>query len=89
MVVRDNLSFQIRTLLTDSYGKWEREQNEFKARREQELAEFVERRAKEANVFQARQQRELQNIRQQLDDIGETYDAPGKPFKKGSRFGWG
>jgi hypothetical protein len=89
MVVRDNLSFQIRTLLTDSYDKWERDQNAFKASRERELAEFAERRAQEAKAFEARQQRDLQKIRQQLDGIGETYDAPGKPFKKGSRFGWG
>jgi hypothetical protein len=89
MVVRDNLSFQIRTLLTDSYDKWERDQNAFKAMRERELAEFAERRAQEAKAFEARQQRDLQKIRQQLDGIGETYDAPGKPFKKGSRFGWG
>jgi 4Fe-4S binding domain len=89
MVVRDNLSFQIRTLLTDSYDQWEREQKAFKARRERELAEFAERRAQEAKAFEARQQRDLQKIRRQLDGIGETYDAPGKPFKKGSRFGWG
>ena len=89
MVVRDNLNFHIRTLLKDSYDKWEREQNEFVARREKELAEFIEKRAKEAQAFESHQQRELEKIRQQLDTIGETYDAPGRPVKKGARFGWG
>ena len=89
MVVRDNLNFHVRTLLKDSYDKWQNEQNEFQTKRERELTEFVEGRAKEAEAFEAHQQRELQKIRQQLDAMGETYDAPGKPIKKGSRFGWG
>jgi Fe-S-cluster-containing hydrogenase component 2 len=89
MVVRDNLNFHIRTLLKDCYDKWESEQNDFKAKRDRELAQFVEGRATEAAAFEALQRRELQKIRRQLDTIGETYDAPGKPIKKGSRFGWG
>ena len=89
MVVRDNLNFHVRTLLKDSYDKWQNEKNEFQTKREREFAEFVEGRAKEAEAFEAQQQRELQKIRQQLDAMGETYDAPGKPIKKGSRFGWG
>ncbi len=89
MVVRDNLNFHVRTLLKDSYDKWQNEKNEFQTKREREVTEFVEDRAKEAEAFEAHQQRELQKIRQQLDALGETYDAPGKPIKKGSRFGWG
>ena len=89
MVVRDNLNFHVRTLLKDSYDRWQNEQNEFQMKRERELAEFTEARVKEAEAFEAYQQRELQKIRRQLDTIGETYDAPGKPIKKGSRFGWG
>jgi hypothetical protein len=89
MVVRDNLNYHIRTVLKESYDKWAREQTEFAAKREKELAEFLDRRAKEAQAFETYQQRELANIRMQLDTIGETYDAPGRPFKKGSRFGWG
>jgi NAD-dependent dihydropyrimidine dehydrogenase PreA subunit len=89
MVVRDNLSFHIRTLLKDSYEKWENEQTEFALQREKELAQFKERRAKEAQAFESHQQHGLQEIRRQLDNIGETYDAPGRPVKKGSRFGWG
>ena len=87
MVVRDNLNFHIRTLLKDSYDKWEREQTEFTDKTEKELAQFVERRAREAQAFEAHQQRELAKIREQLDAIGETYDAPGKPIRKSSRFG--
>ena len=89
MVVRDNLNFHVRTLLKDSYDKWQNEQNDFQTKRERELTEFVEGRAKETEAFEAHQQRELQKIRQQLNAMGETYDAPGKPIKKGSRFGWG
>lgn len=89
MVVRDNLNFHIRTLLKDSYEKWQREQAEFAKKRDKELAEFMERRAREAQLFEDYQKRELAKIREQLDGIGQNYDAPGKPVKKGARFGWG
>jgi Fe-S-cluster-containing hydrogenase component 2 len=88
-VVRDNLNYHIRTLLKDSYDQWERQQSEFASRRERERAEFIEQRAKEAKAFETDQKRELEKIRQQLNAIGENYDAAGKPFKKGSRLGWG
>jgi 4Fe-4S binding domain len=89
MVVRDNLNFHIRTLLKGSYEKWRSDEEQFKAKREREVADFLERRGKEADAFIASQQRDLQRLRQQLDSLGETYDAPGKPIKRGSRFGWG
>jgi len=89
IVVRDNLNYHIRTLLKDAYEKWGQTQADFAGRREQERAEFLERRAKEAQAFEVRQKRELEAIRQQLEAIGEDYDAAGKPFKKGSRFAWG
>jgi NAD-dependent dihydropyrimidine dehydrogenase PreA subunit len=89
MVVRDNLNFHIRTLLKNAYDKWEKEQADFINRRELELAEFLEKRAKDAQLFESHQQEELSSIRGQLQAIGEGYDAPGKPIKKGSRFGWG
>jgi Pyruvate/2-oxoacid:ferredoxin oxidoreductase delta subunit len=89
MVVRDNLNFHIRNLLKDSHEKWQKAQEEFARRREQELHEFRERRIKDAQAFEAYQQRELERIRQQFEAIGETYDAPGRPLKRGSRFGWG
>jgi len=86
IVVRDNLNYQIRTLLKDAYDKWQQEQAGFAAARERERAQFIEKRAKEAADFESHQQRELQAIRQQLDAIGENYDAAGKPYKK--RFSW-
>ncbi|MPZ76138.1 MAG: YfhL family 4Fe-4S dicluster ferredoxin [Deltaproteobacteria bacterium] len=89
MVVRDNLNYHIRALLKDSYERWGKEQNAFSSQRETELAQFMEHRAKEAQAFETHQRRELQRIGQQLETLGETYDAPGKPIKKGSRFGWG
>lgn len=89
MAVRDNLNFHVRTLLKDAYEKWNSEQSAFQAKREREFREFTESRAKEAEAFQAHQQAELKKIRQRLQALGETYDAPGKPIKKGSRFGWG
>lgn len=89
MFVRDNLNYHIRTLLKDAYDKWEKVQADFAMRRDRERAEFLERRAKEAQAFETRQEHDLETIRQQLDAIGENYDAAGKPFKKGSRFAWG
>jgi ferredoxin len=88
MVVRDNLNYHIRTLLKDAYEKWERDKKQFAERREHERSEFLARRAKEADEFEKHQRRNLNVIRQQLDSIGENYDAAGKPFKRGSRFGW-
>ena len=49
----------------------------------------MERRAKDAEAFENRQKRDLQTIRQELDTIGDQYDAAGKPYKKGSSFSWG
>lgn len=89
MVVRDNLNYHIRSLLRDAYEKWEREQKEFIKQRDESFAQFNERTAKESQDFVLHQQREIDKIRQQLSTVGETYDAPGKPIKKGSRFGWG
>lgn len=89
MVVRDNLNFHIRTLLKNAYEKWEKEQFDFTERRELELVQFLDKRAKDAHLFESHQRQELAEIRRQLEAIGEGYDAPGKPIKKGSRFGWG
>ncbi len=89
MVVRENLNYHLRSLLRDAYEKWDQEQKHFTKRREEELARFKQRRAKDAQDFEAHQERELERIRQQLDAIGENYDAPGKPARKGTRLGWG
>ena len=88
-VVRDNLNYHIRTLLKDAYDGWQKEQSEFADRRELERTEFMARRAQEAAAFEDRQKRDVAQLRQQLDAIGGQYDAPGKPYKKGSSFSWG
>jgi hypothetical protein len=87
--VRDNLNYHIRTLIKDAYDQWDKRQTEFAERRERERVQFMERRAKEAEAFENRQQRDLEKIRQELDTVGDQYDAAGKPYKKGSSFSWG
>jgi hypothetical protein len=87
--IRDNLNYHIRTLLKDAYEKWDKQQSEFAERRERERVQFMERRVKDAEAFENRQKRDLQTIRQELDTIGDQYDAAGKPYKKGSSFSWG
>lgn len=89
MVVKDNLNFRIRTALKEFYERWERELVESRARRERELREFKEKREKESRDFQAQQELELAKIKHQLQEISESYDAPGKPAQKRSLFGWG
>jgi len=86
MVVKDNLNFRIRTTLKEFYERWGREQVEFQAKRERELRQFHERREKESKDFEARQQRELTKVRLRIEEICESYDAPGRPHKKGSLF---
>lgn len=89
MVVKDNLNFRIRTALKTFYEKWEEEQSEFQAKRERELRELKAKREKESRDFEIQQQQELAKIKLQLQEISESYDAPGKPAKKGGLFGWG
>jgi Pyruvate/2-oxoacid:ferredoxin oxidoreductase delta subunit len=89
MVVKDNLNFRIRTLLKEFYDDREKEEALFRARRERELREFGERRAKELRDFEARRKQGLEKIEAELRAISENYDAPGRPAKKGSSFGWG
>ncbi len=88
MVVKDNLNFRIRTALKEFYDRWRREQAEFQAKRQRELREFQERREKELKGFEAHQREELARIKASLLEISESYDAPGKPAKKGALFGW-
>lgn len=88
MVVKDNLNFRIRTTLKEFYQRWEKEQAEFQAKRERELRQFQERREKELKNFEDHQQRELAKVKLQLEEISESYDAPGRPRKKESLFAW-
>ena len=89
MVVKDNLNFRLRTLLKEFYDGWERDSIHFRARRESELRDFREKRAKEQRDFETRQAQSLEKIKAQLRELSESYDAPGRPAKKGSAFGWG
>ena len=89
MVVKDNLNFQIRNALKEFYEMWEREQRQYKAKREKESSDFRAKREKELKDFENRRQLRIQKISQQLREISDSYDAPGKPAKRGSLFGWG
>ena len=89
MVVKDNLNYQIRTALKEFYERWERELTEFQTKREKELREFNQERAREAADFENHQTQELEKIKIQLKKISESYNAPGRPAKRGSLFGWG
>ncbi len=89
MVVKDNLNFQIRTLLNEFYDERERDKATLGARREKELREFREKREKELRDFAARQRRGLEQIKTRLAAISENYDAPGRPAKKSGPFSWG
>ena len=89
MVVRDNVNFQIRTLLKDFYEGWEKDEVEFRTRRERELKEFREKRAKELLDFETKRRREVEKIKSRFAELGENYDVPGRPAKKGVPFGWG
>ena len=89
MVVKDNLNFQIRTVLKEFYERWERERVEFQTKKENELREFEEKRERELTNLETHLQRELEKTKVQLRGISESYDAPGRPVKKGTLFGWG
>jgi Pyruvate/2-oxoacid:ferredoxin oxidoreductase delta subunit len=89
IVVKDNLNFRLRAALKEFYEKRERDKDEFRTKRERELREFREKREKELKDFQAHQQMELTKMKHQLQEISESYDAPGKPAPKRSLFAWG
>ncbi|SRR5713226_387966 len=89
MVVKDDLNFRIFTTLKEFYDRWERELAEFRSKREKELREFYGNRERELRDFEASQQRELEKVKAQLQTFSESYDAPGRPGKNKSLFGWG
>ena len=86
MVVKDNLNYQIRTALKEFYERWEKELAEFRTKREKELREFNQKREREASDFEGRQKQELEKTKKQLQRISESYDAPGRPAKRGSLY---
>ena len=89
MVVKDNLNFQIRTALSEFYDRWEEEQVQFQTNRGRELKDFQAKRERELKDFEARQQQALDKLKDQLREISESYDAPGRPVKKRSLLRWG
>lgn len=89
MVVKDNLNFQVRTALREFYDKWERALIHFQTRREKDLIEFRAKREKALQDFLAQQKRDLEAIKNRLQSISESYDAPGRPARKRSLLGWG
>jgi Pyruvate/2-oxoacid:ferredoxin oxidoreductase delta subunit len=88
LVVKDNLSFQIRTALKEGYEKWQKARRDREAKRERELKEFYDRRARELQEFVENERRSVEQLKDQLRAITESYDAPGRA-KKGSLLGWG
>ncbi|HWP59175.1 MAG TPA: YfhL family 4Fe-4S dicluster ferredoxin [Candidatus Acidoferrales bacterium] len=88
MVVKDSLSFQIRTTLKQAYEKWQKARAELEAKRARELKEFYEKRARELEAFIDSERRSIEQVKDQLRAITETYDAPGR-IKKGNLLGWG
>lgn len=89
MVIKDNLNFQIRTVLKDFSERWEREAAKFLTKRERELAELQARHEKELRDFENGRKQEVEKVKKQLEVISESYDAPGKPGAKKAFFGWG
>ncbi len=89
MVVKDNLNYQIRTHLKESYEDWERKLEESQTKREELIQELQEKLKKEQKSLEVEQKRVIETIKNQLRGIGESYKAPGKPTKKKSVFGLG
>ena len=89
MVVKDNLNFQIRTALKESYEQWNRKLEEFQAQRERVIKEFQVKLEKEVRILESERERVIQAVKSELKEISESYNAPGKPVKNRSLFGWG
>jgi hypothetical protein len=89
MVVKDSLSFEIRTALKEGYDRWERERIELQAKREKDFRDFLEKRGRELAELKKKEQEEIEKLRHQLKDVTDSYQAPGKAMKKRSLLGWG
>ena len=89
MVVKDNLNFQIRTFLKESYEDWERKLEEFQIKREELIQELQQKLEKEQRDLELEQKQVIESIKIQLNGIAGSYKAPGTPTKKRSVFGWG
>jgi len=89
LVVKDTLSFQIRSALRETYEGWRKARADLQARRERELKEFLDKREREIREIGESEQRSAEKLKDQLQTIIESYDAPGRPAKKRSLLGWG
>ena len=86
MVVKDKLNFQIRTAFKDVYQDWEKRLLELQAKRENVLREFRDRREKELRSIEIERERAIESLNNQLKQIADSYDAPGRPLKKRGLF---
>jgi hypothetical protein len=75
--------------LRETYEAWQKARTELQTRRERELKAFLEKREREIQEIIASEQRSAEKLKDQLQTIIETYDAPGRPAKKRSLLGWG
>ncbi len=89
MVVKDNLNFQILSLLKESYENWERRLEEFQTKREKLIKELQQSLEKEQKGLELEKERVTRSIDNQLKGIVESYKAPGTPTNKRSLFRWG
>ena len=89
LVVKDTLSFQIRSALRETYEGWQKARTDLQTRRERELKAFLEQRERKIQEISAGEQRSAEKLKEQLQTIIESYDAPGRPAKKRSLLGWG
>ncbi len=89
LVVKDTLSFQIRTALKGAYEGWRNARANLETKRERELKEFLEKRDREIQEIIESEPRSVEKLKDQLNMITESYDAPGRPAKKRSLLGWG
>ena len=89
MVVKDNLNFQIRSLLKESYENWQQTLEEFQIKRERLIQELQRKLEEEQKGLEKEQKQVMESINMQLRGIAQCYKAPGKPTKKKSVFGLG
>ena len=89
IVVMDNLNFQVQTTLKEVYENWEERLANFKAKRELEIREFQRQLDREVRDLEAEREQVANKLKDQLEKITETYNAPGRPARKRSIFAWG
>ncbi len=89
MVVKDNLNFQIRDVLKETYEQWDRRLEDFQTQREERIKELQQALEREQKNLELEKEKVVRSLQNQLKGIAESYKAPGKPTKKRSLFGWG